>query len=416
MFVSKLFLLGLDLVIFYITCTRFFKRKKDYDKLKVFSVVLLFLMNICAVLFINNLLLKYLFLTITICLMMYLLFDEGLLKIGLVVILVYGLFFMTDYSIVALIEIDMNLQDFMKYPKNIFVAYGISRTIDILIIATFSYKTNRIILESRYIYKFILMSFLTISGLIVLIIPDECSFISNKYLSFILIINNLFVYYILNDFIKVSDHLRMKSISEERAKNELKLWQKLKEKEVIQRKIMHDYSNTLICIKGLLEQSNYHAVKKYVENISVEYQLSKSFIATGNPLVDVLINTKYEKALEEDITMILKLDNLAEIKIRDEDFIVLISNLLDNAIEYTTKLPKNKREIFFSIQNMDKIEIMIRNPIECEVVIEDNLIKSTKNDENHGFGLLNIKEVIERYEADHYIDVDEGYFTHYIEI
>ncbi len=51
------------------------------------------------------------------------------------------------------------------------------------------------------------------------------------------------------------------------------------------------------------------------------------------------------------------------------------------------------------------------------MIITDNLIETTKKDkENHGLGLVNIKEIVEKYQVEHYIDVDDGYFTYYIEI
>lgn len=261
------------------------------------------------------------------------------------------------------------------------------------------------------------MSFLTIAGLVYFIIPKEY-LISDRYvIPFILIFNILFIYYILKDFVKITNHLKIKNINEERAKNELKLWQSLKEKDRIQRKLMHDYSNTLLCVRGLLEKEDYDGAKNYVENISVKYKLSQSFVKTGNNLLDVLINSKYEYATENRIVLILKLDNLSDLSIEDDDLVVLLSNLMDNALEYVKRLDINKREIFLSMYRGEKLEILIRNPIENSPIIIDNRIESTKEDkENHGFGLLNVKEIIKKYNGEHYIDVDEGYFTHYIEL
>lgn len=417
MSINELLFLITDLFIFYMVCNYFFPKRKWDTKIKFGTMILLLLVSIGVMFFINNLLFKYIVLTLIICLSMSIFFADKILSIYLAVISTYGTFFMIEYALVIAVESEVDLQDFMTSPQNVFIAYSLSRLFSVLIIAVFSLKKNKIILENRYVYKFVLMSFLTIAGLIACIIPGENNIIPSKYLiPLILIFNNLFIYYILNDFIKISDRLRVKSIGEERAKNELELWQKLEEKDILQRKIMHDYSNTLICIKGLLERGDYEGTKCYLHSISTKYKLSKNFVATGNHLLDVLINAKYVKCLENKITMILKLDNLTDIKIKNQDLIILISNLLDNAIEYTVKLSENKREIFFSIHKENQLEIMVRNPIEKQIDVKDNIIKTTKREEGHGLGLLNVKEVIEKYKAEHYIDIDEGYFTHYIEI
>ncbi len=410
--------LAFDLIIFFMVCSVFLKRKNIKNKLQIIGILTAVIFSFLIVIYIDTLLLKYLALTLLISLLMRLLFYDNMLNISLVVISVYGLFFITDYFGLVLIETKVNVHEFIKYPKNLFLAYSLSRIFDCLIIATLFLKKSKIILKSRYVYIFILVSFLTISGLVSLMIPSKNKFIPNKYLiPFILVFNNFFIYYMLREFIKISSKLKIKSVAEERARSELKLWQKLREKDIVQRKMMHDYSNTLICINGLLEKDDLNGAKKYLKNISAEYKLAKSFISTGNTLLDVLINTKYEKSLENNITMILKLDDLRDIRIQNEDLIVLISNLLDNAIEYCLKLEKSKRKIFLSISNTENLEIFIRNPLENKVIIRDSLIKTTKKDKkNHGLGLINIKDIVEKYKGEHYIDVDDEYFTYYIEI
>ncbi len=415
--IAQMIYTGLDLIIFYMVCSIFFE-KKIKNKISYMFILLLSALSFLVVLYVSSIFLKYVILSVLISIIMNTIFKDNILNVCLVVILVYALFFIIDYILFIFIEIYFNYDNFIIEPKNIFGAYILSRLISILFVSIMSIKKYKIILDNKYTYKFIFISFLTISGLISFIIPNKYNFISSKYvIPSIYIFNILFIYYIIKDFVKITNSLKMKSISEERAKNELKLWQQLKEKDITQRKIMHDYSNTLICIKGLLEIEDYLGLKNYVEDISVKYKLTHSFVKTGNNLLDVLINSKYEMATKNDTVMILKLDNLSNLDIKDDDIIVLLSNLLDNAMEYVINLDRKKREIFFSIHKGNKLEIIVRNPIENRPKIINNIIKTTKKDkDNHGLGLVNIKEIVEKYNGEHYIDVDKGYFTHYIEI
>lgn len=415
--ISKYLFTGLDILIFYMVCRLFFDRRKEKTKICYILVAILFLSSLFVVQYIPNIFIKYILLTFIIGIMMNMVFKDNIASIFLVVILTYSLFFIIDYILLVFIGNYFNVNPFIKDTGNLFTLYILSRFLCVLLIFTISLKKDKIILENKYTYKFIFMSFLTIAGLVYFIIPKEY-LISDRYvIPFILIFNILFIYYILKDFVKITNHLKIKNINEERAKNELKLWQSLKEKDRIQRKLMHDYSNTLLCVRGLLEKEDYDGAKNYVENISVKYKLSQSFVKTGNNLLDVLINSKYEYATENRIVLILKLDNLSDLSIEDDDLVVLLSNLMDNALEYVKRLDINKREIFLSMYRGEKLEILIRNPIENSLIIIDNRIESTKEDkENHGFGLLNVKEIIKKYNGEHYIDVDEGYFTHYIEL
>lgn len=414
---NKLLFVILDLLIIYLGCNIFFKKKIKNIKYRLAVLFLLVIFTLVVVIFEKNVLNKYFVLSVVICLAMGNLYKGYKYSIYMVTVSIYGLFFILDYSIIHLFFFNADLEIFLSNEKNVFLSYMVTRLLCVLILFIVKSKKEQIILESRYIYKFMLINFLLISVFVSIIFPKKHPIIDSKYLmAFTIIVINLFLYFVLIDFIKISNKLKLKIISEERMKNELTLWQKLEEKNAIQRKIFHDYSNTLLCIRGLLEKEDSEKLKEYVESISVEYKLTKSYVETGNKLFDVLINTKYEKALSNEITMALKLDNLINLKIADGDFIVLIGNLVDNAMEACLRLKTRKKEIFFSIKNADKLEVVIRNPLEEKIEIIDNIIGSSKEEETHGIGLLNIKGIVQKYNGEQFIDTGEGYFTQYIMI
>ncbi|MDO4772777.1 MAG: GHKL domain-containing protein [Bacillota bacterium] len=62
------------------------------------------------------------------------------------------------------------------------------------------------------------------------------------------------------------------------------------------------------------------------------------------------------------------------------------------------------------------MEIVIRNPIETEITVEDYRIPTSKKGGNHGLGLLTIRDIIEKYNGESEIYVDDGYFTYIITI
>ncbi len=409
----------IDFMIFYIACNNLFDKRwmetKGKTALRMGGAVLLFTLSFLVVFYIQTLLIKYVLMILFITAMMYLFFDDRIINILMCVLVVYGILFVVDFALLMLLKIDIN---HLVYNFDVFILSLISKLIGvILVILTTQNKKKQAILESEYLLKFIIVSFLTIVALIIFMTPKQYNLLLSNYsIPIILIFNNFFIYHILSDFMQVRSDLRRKTLSEERAVSELNLWRELKEKDIVQRKIMHDYSDTLLCVRGLLDDDKIEELKTYVNQVSAEYKLSRSYFTTGNSILDVLMNTKYEKSAAQDITMVMRLDNLTKIPIRDDEAVIILSNLLNNAMEYCMKLPKEDRKIYFDIRNRERLEIKLRNPIQEEIKIVNETVRSTKEGFNHGIGLLNVKEIVERNNGIFIIDASGGYFTCYIRV
>lgn len=91
---------------------------------------------------------------------------------------------------------------------------------------------------------------------------------------------------------------------------------------------------------------------------------------------------------------------------------ILLSNLLDNAIRESEKVLKNtgKAVIHLKLECEDhKLIFGVRNPVTEKVEIENDTIKS-KRRENHGIGLLNVKAVVDKYGGDMVLSCNENEF------
>ncbi len=417
--IQEIIITFFDFLIFYVTCFSMFKQKRMNKIKKYSSVFILFSVSILNIMYIDILLGKILLSILLVFLMMNVLFDDKKEKIFFLVISIVIMFIVVEIALVTIIKLNTSIYDEIIHKKDkLFNLTILSRLIVfIILILTIIRKITKIELGKNQISKLIIISLLSITAIIYSIIPDGKSIFSSDYIiPIILIFNNIFIYYILVDFTELSNNLRISSINEERMNNELELWKKLEHRDNVQKKIMHDYTNTILCIRGLIHEKKEEELKEYIDNISTDFLLASNYVSTGNSLIDVLINNKYEIALSKDIALILKLDKLNDVKIKNEEMIVILSNLLDNAIEHCEELRIKRKEIFLSIKNHNSLQIIIRNPIEKEINVENDLIKTTKKGDNHGIGLTNVKDVVKAYDGEIYIDVDDGYFTYFIEI
>ena len=99
-------------------------------------------------------------------------------------------------------------------------------------------------------------------------------------------------------------------------------------------------------------------------------------------------------------------------KPEEEEIVILLSNLLDNAIRESEKVLKNtgKAVIHLKLECEDhKLIFAIRNPVTEKVEIENDTIKSKRGD-HHGIGLLNVKAVVDKYGGDMVLSCDENEF------
>ena len=93
---------------------------------------------------------------------------------------------------------------------------------------------------------------------------------------------------------------------------------------------------------------------------------------------------------------------------------MLLSNLISNAYEAALKSEKERRIVSIEIRNSDEdIFIDVSNSVNGEVMFKNGLPVTDKPDrKNHGFGVENILEVVERNGG--YVEwkqLDKGRFT-----
>ena len=98
------------------------------------------------------------------------------------------------------------------------------------------------------------------------------------------------------------------------------------------------------------------------------------------------------------------------IKIDHLDLTVLIANILDNAIEATTQVSGNRCISFSLITDNENIIILTQNPTVNN--IETTHLMTTKKDKkHHGFGLMSVKSIAQKYDGNYVFECADGIFT-----
>lgn len=182
-----------------------------------------------------------------------------------------------------------------------------------------------------------------------------------------------------------------------------------------QRKATHDYKNHLQTIYDLLVNKKEQAAKEYVQQLQ-GIQVFRVFDAnTNHPFIDAILNQKYHVAKKAAIDIQLQVNDLSAVWIEANVLVVLLANLLDNAIEACQRLPSG-RAIHCCILLNDSLYVSIRNTSQPVTILDGNIETTKTPKEDHGYGLISIKHILHNLNAEFVFNYEDGWFSFAAEI
>lgn len=284
----------------------------------------------------------------------------------------------------------------------------------------FGKKSIEVLTDTEWL-KFLIFPMFTI--IIIASMLSYCRYVETSEQTMLLFIGafgmigmNIVVFYLINDIVERETQLYESRIFQLQAKNQVEKYQSISENFDKQKKRTHEYINQIECVKSLLKQKQYSKLEEYVKEICGTLDRELDAIDTNNIIVNAILNTKYQEAEANGIVFVLKVNDLSGLKIEDKDMVTILSNLLNNAIEACKKCERNRRILKLKIVIEDgMIKIGVRNTFNSPILYENGEIKSTKlvRAEEHGVGIKNIIEVIEKYDGSYVIKENnqEFYFS-----
>lgn len=223
---------------------------------------------------------------------------------------------------------------------------------------------------------------------------------------------NFVVFYLIHDILVRERKIRESEILKLQVNNQTDMYYSISENLDRQRKITHEYKNQLLCIDSLLFSEQYSELKTYVEKLTGMTEQKMDAISTNHVIADAILNTKYKEALEKDILFIMKINDLSDIFISDEDLVILLSNLLNNAMEACEKCKDNKVIKMKFLKEEDEIVLSVKNTYQGERKVENGTYLTTKEDKSeHGIGIKNIIKVVEKYNGTYVIKDADNEFS-----
>lgn len=175
------------------------------------------------------------------------------------------------------------------------------------------------------------------------------------------------------------------------------------------KKIRHDMKNELLKIRIKLNDNEYAGAEKYLDEMLNIKLAQKDIVYTGNMLVETIINKGIELCKQTEIK--INVDVLCSIEGVDEmDFAILISNLIDNAIEAAMRTSEKYVNMLIKHVN-GNLYINVKNSYN-EKDARNYREGTTKEDKvYHGYGLLNVRDIVKKYKGQYFVECSDGIYN-----
>lgn len=230
-----------------------------------------------------------------------------------------------------------------------------------------------------------------------------------------LLVMDIILVYMIHNLKKQEEKARETEVFLLQAKHQTEMYRSISENFEQERRKTHEYKNQITCIDSLLSSGKYGELEEYLGELNGKIKKELDAIDTNHTIINAILNTKYQEAVEKGITMVFRMGDLSEITVRDEDIVVILSNLINNAIEACEKC-REQRVIWVKfVKEDDCIILSVKNTYDGVLRYGKNgEIRTLKKErpQEHGIGIKNIIAVIEKYEGSYVMkDMKKEFFV-----
>ena len=264
---------------------------------------------------------------------------------------------------------------------------------------------------------FLLMAMPLVS--VVLIVVDMFLLAMGKYDNFnsgqflrmaiLLVIVNIAVFVILEKYTDLMKHemelvqekaklesdASLMEIAAKNMKERLQLTESSMQKDRIMR---HDRRHFEALLYQLLEEGNIEEAKKYLaERLAMEPQPVMKYCE--NTTVNAAISHYMACAKMENIAMTVSANIPSGLSVNELELAIVISNLLENAINACRKLPEKDRYLKLTAKYKIQLLLEIENSCDRKVALDEDGYPFSK-DENHGIGTRSVLAFVNKTDSE----------------
>lgn len=194
-------------------------------------------------------------------------------------------------------------------------------------------------------------------------------------------------------------HRKNEKLKEQYLELQAEHYQYLEERNFATKKFRHDMRAHMYIIKQCIYEKQWDKLTNYVDTICGELEYMPGYLSVKNESVDAILNYYDNQFTKRNMSLKVSGNLPQECHVHAYDLCTIFSNILSNAIENIEEL--EERQVLLSLY-FDNDIIFIREENTYTGKLEKNgkEIVTTKADkEQHGFGIQNIRDSVEKYKG-----------------
>lgn len=216
-----------------------------------------------------------------------------------------------------------------------------------------------------------------------------------------LIMVNLIVIGLMQGILEKGELLRESALAAQKKESQLAHYRDMQVVYERQGKKMHDYKNQIRTMQMLLKKGDVQATAALAERLTESISVGMAAVSTNHPVVDAVLNQKFHAAREQGVSMTFRVGDMGGLWLNEEETVILLSNLLDNAIHECVKVVRQGRNAVIHVklvQEGGKLIFSVKNPVVEKVQVVE------------GTGLSNVRAVADKYGGDFAVSCDTEKF------
>ena len=422
-YIYSIFIIVWEILCCRFLCESYYEKRKYRSKMPGITVLAMSTgaCYLAAYVFYNHIWLKQIAIVIIYSLTIYVLFESSLVKISVLVTLYQGIALLADYGTLLIIgkifpEITADMLHHAPVSALVTIICKIVLLILMLVIKRRTGSKSGGMLTDYEWLRMLLVPVITMLSLTAIMVKYNVLENINQdnvliYIALGMAVMNINVFYLINDILEREAIINKERLFREKMTNETNMYYSMTENLEKQRKKTHEFKNHMAYISALANKEQYQELKEYILKIDNDIKVNMDTIDTNNAIVNAVLNAKYREAVNKGIVFILKVNDLSRIQLADMDIVVILSNLLSNAIEACEVSEEKVIKFKFILQD-DQMILSVKNSMSKPPVKKNGIFLSQKQEaENHGMGIMNVIEVVEKHGGRHVIDYDDHSFS-----
>lgn len=220
----------------------------------------------------------------------------------------------------------------------------------------------------------------------------------------LLLMNILIVFYV--EAVRKNEQEKSRAeLGKQQYQLQMEYYQQLKERQEETRALWHDIKKYILAMEAVADRGDSEELRRIARTAADAFEESKNISVVGNPVVDAILSHYLLIAKENRMKVTLDVAIPEVLPVSPLSLSILIGNTMDNAIEACRSLPPEQRRIHLQLRKQYRtLFYRLDNP--C-----GEGAGTPRRGLHHGYGLKNVRRVVEECDGDFHAEKKDGHFT-----